>query len=334
MTRRKRNEPKETAIYLKNRPIPQVHRLKYLGIIFDRELAFKDHINYVTNKCTELIFTLAKSAKLNWGLNHKALKKIYLDGIFPLILYGVPVWNKAMTLKSYKDKIIRIQRIINIKIAKAYRTTSNEALCILTGMTPVVIKIEEMVKLYQLTKGSANKNALVDNDMEAKHWQHPADTITRMLEGTDERSLIQIFTDGTKTEKGVGAGVVFFESGLHINNIQSRLNKSCTNNQAEQLAILTALKHTKKMQTTEKTVTIYTDSPITLDSLRNSNTHTFLIEEIWKQINKMTTANWKIKLRWVKAHAGVRGNELADKLAKDAAANKNIKESYKRIPKG
>ena len=47
----------------------------------------------------------------------------------------------------------------------------------------------------------------------------------------------------------------------------------------------------------------------------------------------MKTKNWKIKLRWVKAHAGVRGNELADKLAKEAVANKNTKESYKIIPK-
>jgi len=76
-----------------------------------------------------------------------------------------------------------------------------------------------MAKLYQLTKGSANKNELVDNVMEVKHWQHPADTITRMLEVTDERSLIQIFTDGRKTKKGVCAGIVFFKSGLHINNI-------------------------------------------------------------------------------------------------------------------
>jgi len=87
------------------------------------------------------------------------------------------------------------------------------------------------------------------------------------------------------------------------------------------------------MQTTEKTVTIYTDSLITLDSLRYGNIHTFLIEEIRKQLNEMTTTNWKIKLRCVKAQAGVRGNKLAGKLAKEAAANKNIKESYKRIPK-
>jgi hypothetical protein len=161
-----------------------------------------------------------------------------------------------MTLKSYKDKIITVQRIINIKIAKAYRAVSNEAVCVLTGLTPIALKIEEMANLNELTKGSSNKNVIVDNDMEVKHRQHPADAITRMLVDTDERSLIQIFTDGSKTEKGVGAGIAFLESGLHINNMQCGLNRSCTNNQAEQLAILTALKYTENKQTTENTVTI------------------------------------------------------------------------------
>jgi len=45
----------------------------------------------------------------------------------------------------------------------------------------------------------------------------------------------------------------------------------------------------------------------------------------------MTTANWKIKLRWVKVHAGVRRNEIADKLAKEAAANKNIEKVTKEL---
>jgi len=44
---------------------------------------------------------------------------------------------------SYKSKLERVQRLINIKIAKAYRTVTNEALCILTGLTPIAIKIEE-----------------------------------------------------------------------------------------------------------------------------------------------------------------------------------------------
>jgi ribonuclease HI len=47
----------------------------------------------------------------------------------------------------------------------------------------------------------------------------------------------------------------------------------------------------------------------------------------------MMKINWTIKFRCVKAHAGIRGNELADTLAKEAAANENTTESYKRGPK-
>ena len=89
--------------------------------------------------------------------------------------------------------------------------------------------------------------------MEVKHWQHPADTVISRTGDTDENSLIQIYTDGSKTEKGVGAGIAVFESGIHTNQIQRRLNNRCSNNQAEQLAILTALKYTEYIKTSEKT---------------------------------------------------------------------------------
>jgi len=34
--------------------------MKYLGIIFDRKLTFREHINYIVKKCTKLIFALSK----------------------------------------------------------------------------------------------------------------------------------------------------------------------------------------------------------------------------------------------------------------------------------
>ena len=125
-------------MYLNNKPIPQVQKLKYLGIIFDYKLTFRDHVNYIAEKCMKLTFTLAKSVKINWGLGHKALKTIYAGAILPLLLYGAPVWIRAMEKGKYKNKISRVQRLINIKMAKAYRTVSSEALCVVTGMTLIL----------------------------------------------------------------------------------------------------------------------------------------------------------------------------------------------------
>jgi hypothetical protein len=67
-----------------------------LGIIIDSKLAFKEHITQTTEKCRKIIFALSNSAKLKWGLGHKALKTLYTGGIQPLLLYGAPVWAKTI----------------------------------------------------------------------------------------------------------------------------------------------------------------------------------------------------------------------------------------------
>jgi ribonuclease HI len=51
------------------------------------------------------------------------------------------------------------------------------------------------------------------------------------------------------------------------------------------------------------------------------------------KVTEIKKQNWKIEFNWIKAHAGHRGNELADQLAKEAANNRDINECYKRIPK-
>jgi hypothetical protein len=69
----------EIEIYLNNKILKQVNSIKYLGIIFDSKMTFREYNNYVEEKCTELIFSLSKSAKITWGLKYEALKTIYTD---------------------------------------------------------------------------------------------------------------------------------------------------------------------------------------------------------------------------------------------------------------
>jgi hypothetical protein len=65
VTRKKRRENKDVFIYLNNKLLEQVNIIKYLGIIIDSKLNFRDHIIHTSRKCTMLIHAVAKSAKLS-----------------------------------------------------------------------------------------------------------------------------------------------------------------------------------------------------------------------------------------------------------------------------
>jgi hypothetical protein len=94
ITRNRRQD--DINILLNNRRLVQVKVIKYLGIHFDSKLTFHSHIYYISEKSRKLLYTLSKTANLNWGLGYKALKTIYAGAMFPLMTYGTPVWEEAV----------------------------------------------------------------------------------------------------------------------------------------------------------------------------------------------------------------------------------------------
>jgi hypothetical protein len=81
---------------------------------------------------------------------------------------------------------------MNIKIAKAYRTTSGEAVCILTGITPIEIKAAETIRLYHITRD--RQNSQLDHKVEPKDWTHPADLVRISEKGEEKEHMIHIYT--------------------------------------------------------------------------------------------------------------------------------------------
>ena len=67
------------------------------------------------------------------------------------------------------------------------------------------------------------------------------------------------------------------------------------------------------------------------DSIRSAKNHKHLVEEIRKRAVTLNKKNWKLKFKWVKARAGIYGNEIADRLEKEANQNDHV--TYSRIPK-
>jgi len=145
---------------------------------------------------------------------------------------------------------------------------------------------------------------------------------------------MQIFTDGSKSEQGVEAGIAIFIQSKLTQQLRYTLYNRCSKNQAEQLAIVKTLETIKKSQINDnvsKTVRVNTDSRITLQSLKNPRNHNYLTEEIEKKAIEFKKLSWTITFTWIKAHAGMYGKELADNLAKETARSDDI--SFNRIPK-
>jgi len=115
---------------------------------------------------------------------------------------------------------------------------SNGALCVITGLIPINIKIEETAKYYESVKGQGH---LLDREMEVKHWTHPTNTVEITDGQEDSKHNIHVCTDGSKSENGVGSGIAIFKDSKLIDTKKYKLNGRCSNNQAEQVAILKAL---------------------------------------------------------------------------------------------
>jgi hypothetical protein len=82
----------------------------------------------------------------------------------------------------------------------------------------------------------------------------------------------------------------------------------------------------------KKTIQVFIDSRITIEALKNPKNHANLIEKIRTKVIELENQNWNMDCHWVKAQAGNHGNELADRLAKEAATGME-KVRYKKIPK-
>ena len=163
--------------------------------------------------------------------------------------------------------------------------------------------------------------------MELKNWPHPADAV-KIIEGKEYKAqTIQAHMDGSKNEHGVGCGAAVFVGKELVTQLKFKLDNRCSNNQPEQLATaktLEVIESTDILENSPCTETIIIDSRTTLDSLKKVNNHRYLIEEIRKRVSILEKDNWTIEFSWVKGHIGTHGNELADRLAKDAARNRGI----------
>jgi hypothetical protein len=97
---------------------------------------------------------------------------------------------------------------------------------------------EEAANLYQITKDKQNQ---LDHETEPQDWTHPAITVRKDDQNELTDHSVHIYTDESKHECGVGLGItIYIKNELTYQN-KHKLHNRCSNNQAEQTAIIRAL---------------------------------------------------------------------------------------------
>ena len=99
----------------------------------------------------------------------------------------------------------------------------------LTGSSPVIIELENMAKLSHITLRK-NQDGLCDVPKNYRRWPHPAEAIELKYKCNDMEYTIEIYTDGSKSEKGVESGVAIFINGSLTRQLWYKLAEKCSNN--------------------------------------------------------------------------------------------------------
>ncbi len=128
------------------------------------------------------------------------------------------------------------------------------------------------------------------------------------------------YTDGSKSNNGVGSGFCFLNCQTIIKYSKYKLSNYCSVFQSELFAIFKALEYINR-KFSGNNITICTDSLSAIKAIGNSSSLTYLVQQVYSEIHKASHKNTNISFAWIRGHEGNCGNELADKMAKEGAVS-------------
>ena len=101
---------RQMNLRLSGNELQRVEESKFLGIIIDQHLTWKNHIDYITKK---IIRTTGLLCRIRFYVNQTHLKMLYNSLIYPYLHYGNIVWannypTRLEKLFTLQKKVLRI----------------------------------------------------------------------------------------------------------------------------------------------------------------------------------------------------------------------------------
>ena len=288
----------------------------------------------------------------DWGISPVTAHWLYTTTVRPILSYGAIVWAGSLDKSRNLEQMRKVQRMACLMITGAMPSTPTAGMETLLGLEPIecYMKKEALaagIRLMNngqwrtrfgetLSKKSHAKriDKIVNKYPELKHPQDkltvkqkvkPAyNTVIEHRESIEkantkpmprDRTTINCFTDGSKTDYGTGAGFSIM-GAVKTTQESIHLGDRATVYQAEIVAITSASMELIKQEVTNREINFHIDSQSAIKSLGSYITRDKTTLECKKVLNTLSKGNNDITLNWVPGHEGHMGNEVADRLAK------------------
>uniref|UniRef100_A0A1I8IEW3 RNase H domain-containing protein n=1 Tax=Macrostomum lignano TaxID=282301 RepID=A0A1I8IEW3_9PLAT len=341
-----RPDPPDHSLY--GVEIPSCKQTKCLGVTLDHRLSWSTHVQAKTKKALAILAQLRRAVGTTWGLTPKRLWWIYTAMVRPAVTYAGLVWTSALQIKTCHEALKKVQGRACRMILNAPLSAPFDGLNAFLCLPPLDIfvrreaakttrRLIEAGVSFKPQRAMAKRKLLPHSDLCLKVLEESGSAA--VLSDAEPRSLnlyqrfkvtipsrenandswapqeVHCFTDGSSKDGLSGFGVCILINGRVIATHAQHTGRLSSVFQNEVLAISSCAAELHCKDFKDRRIFFHSDSQAALQALCHTTTNSRTVRDCIGQLNKLARRN-TVRLTWIPGHAGFKGNELADSLAK------------------